>query len=104
MLRVVEFRNGTSWHWMKDYVFANGRHLASVSAAEGVRHVYLDHLGSIRQLSDACGHYVGYHAYFPFGEAAPPIAHGGEAMKFTGPSPALSASGSRTSYSVPVSR
>ena len=83
MLRVVEFRNGTSWHWMKDYIYANGRHLGTVSAAEGERHFSLDHLGSIRLITNPQRTMVGYHAYYPFGEEAG-TAWDGEVMKFTG--------------------
>ncbi len=40
------------WQWKKDYVY-RGASLSNIVAAEGVRDVHLDHLGSIRYVSDA---------------------------------------------------
>jgi len=49
-----------------------------------LRHLYTDHLGTPRLVTDASGNQVAYHAYYPFGEEATNPVQDEERMKFTG--------------------
>ena len=76
--------NGATWSWARDYVWREGQALAVIDSA-GTRHFALDHLGSVRLItnSDAGKTMWGYHAYYPFGEEAN-TAWDAERIKFTG--------------------
>ena len=84
VLRVFDL-TGTTWSWVKDYIYRGGLHLAEVESGFPTepRHFSLDHLGTIRLITRNTGTYVNYHAYYGFGEEAATTADG-EAMKFTG--------------------
>jgi RHS repeat-associated protein len=56
-----------TWTWDRDHVWRNGQLLATVSPS-GTEQFHLDHLGTPRVVTDAAGHKIGYHAYYPFGE------------------------------------
>ncbi len=73
-----------TWSWVKDYIWADGRLIASVDRDDGVRHFHLDHLGTPRAISDRCGDLVGEHHYFPFGKEALGWWWDSEPLKFTG--------------------
>jgi RHS repeat-associated protein len=81
VLRTYEY-NGTDWTWAKDYIYRNGLHLAAETPAE-TKHFTLDHLGSIRVVSDGNGVYKAYHTYYGFGDEAN-TTWDDEVMKFTG--------------------
>ncbi len=84
VLRIEEL-TGTTWTWVKDYVYRGGLLLAEVESGYPTepRHFSLDHLGSVRLITKNTGTYVNYHAYYAFGEEAGTTADS-EAMKFTG--------------------
>ena len=71
------------YQWTNDYVYANGRLLASVNTA-GVRHQHPDHLGTPRLLTDANGLAVAAHKYYPFGEEMTVPDGDPSRMRFTG--------------------
>jgi RHS repeat-associated protein len=81
VLRTYELEDGV-WTWTKDYIYRAGQLLASETPA-GTNHFTLDHLGSIRVVTDGSGAYLKYHVYYPFGEEAG-TEWEDEAMKFTG--------------------
>ena len=59
---------GQQWSWKKDYVYRDGPLLASVSAAAGIHHYTLDHLGTPRLVTNRCGERVAQLNYAPFGQ------------------------------------
>ena len=82
-----EFREapspGANFSWTRDYVRRDGQLLAKVEPTPvDTQHMHLDHLGSVRMVTDGSGSVVSTHHYYPFGEEA--TASGTEPMKFTG--------------------
>jgi RHS repeat-associated protein len=79
-----------TYSWVKDYIHANGKLLATIDDEHGTRHYHPDHLGSPRVITDASGSLitddwgepVGLNAYSPFGIQL--IGENGERLKFTG--------------------
>jgi len=82
VLRVYREASGV-WTWIQDYVYRDGAHLATVDSA-GTRHFHLDHLGSIRLITNSSGSQVALHTYYPFGQEATSTGQDNERMKFTG--------------------
>jgi RHS repeat-associated protein len=72
--------------WARDYVWRDGRLLASVAPGNVIQHYHLDHLGTPRVVSNATGVRIGEHAYYPFGAELTLTPHElpEELMKFTG--------------------
>jgi RHS repeat-associated protein len=67
-----------------DYVFRGDLLVGANTLNESVRHYGLDHLGTVRLVTNDIGEVVAQHTYFPFGrEATAPVA-GAEVMRFTG--------------------
>jgi RHS repeat-associated protein len=66
------FGSGQSqWRWVKDYVY-RGVQLSNTISSAGVRDIHVDHLGSVRFVTDANGQLVTAETssgtkYFPFG-------------------------------------
>jgi RHS repeat-associated protein len=58
-----------TWVWDQDFVYANGQLVggAREEAFGGRRHYHLDHLGSVRLISDQSRMSIGRHDYYPFG-------------------------------------
>jgi len=71
------------WSWEKDYVYRDGSLLATIDST-GTKHVHLDHLGSIRLITNSSGSQVALHTYLPFGQEATGTTQDSERMKFTG--------------------
>jgi RHS repeat-associated protein len=82
VLRVYREASGV-WTWLQDYVYRDGAHLATVDST-GTRHFHLDHLGSIRLITNSSGSQVALHTYYPFGQEATSTGQDNERMKFTG--------------------
>ncbi len=79
-----DYKNlGGSWSVDRDYVYRGDQLLAAVTPT-GVQHFHLDHLGSVRFITNASGQGLAYHAYFPFGEEATNPTKDTERMKFAG--------------------
>lgn len=97
LLRDAEYLPGAEaesrWRWLKDYVHRGGGLLASFApitgedgtlVGEAERHYHLDHLGTVRAISNQGGFLESAHKYLPFGEE---IAAGditSERLRFTG--------------------
>jgi RHS repeat-associated protein len=73
------------WAWLKDYFYGGSRLIAS-QAPSGGRHYHLDHLGTVRAISDTNGNLVNgtNYQYLPFGEEASAVPPAGERLRFTG--------------------
>ncbi len=79
-----DYKNGAGgWSVDRDYVYRGDQLLAAVTPT-GVQHFHLDHLGSVRFITNASGQGLAYHAYFPFGEEATNPTKDTERMKFAG--------------------
>jgi RHS repeat-associated protein len=75
---------GPSWSVDRDYVYREGLLLAALTPT-GAEHYSLDHLGTPRLITDAAGHRIGYHVYWPFGEEwSSGNGQEGNPLKFTG--------------------
>ncbi|MGB5389008.1 MAG: RHS repeat-associated core domain-containing protein, partial [Thermoanaerobaculia bacterium] len=69
------------WFWERDHVYRDGQLLAEVGELN-VLHRHVDHLGSLRQVTDEQGIWQEDHAYLPFGEEVP--ASSRVPLQFTG--------------------
>ena len=58
-----------AWEWMEDYVYGEGRLLAGQRETffRGKRHFHIDHLGTIRLITDQNTRLISRHDFFPFG-------------------------------------
>ena len=81
-----DFRQqGGNWSIERDYVYRDGLLLAALKTGGAVEHYSLDHLGTPRLVTDAAGHKIGYHVYWPFGEEwSPGNPQEASPLKFTG--------------------
>ena len=64
------------WIWDQDHVYAGGRIVASAreDRCGGTRHFHLDHLGSVRMITNQSRLRLGLHDYYPFGvERSSPV-------------------------------
>jgi uncharacterized protein RhaS with RHS repeats len=61
-------QTGSTWSVDRDYVYRDGLLLAALKPSGAVEHYSLDHLGTPRLVTDASGHRIAYHVYWPFGE------------------------------------
>ena len=78
-------QSGSTWSVERDYVYRDGLLLAALKSGGAVEHYSLDHLGTPRLITDAAGHKIGYHVYWPFGEEwSAGSAQDGSPVKFTG--------------------
>jgi RHS repeat-associated protein len=90
VLREYQVRPGDGpghWQWAKDYIYANGKLLASEAPSPtGLRHYHLDHLGTPRVITDGAGTplYGSPYYYFPFGDEAGIEPPSNERLRFTG--------------------
>lgn len=67
----------------QDYVYREGLLLAGAISTGEQRHFDVDHLGSVRLVTDGFGNQLGFHRYYPFGKEHTALQEG-ERMKFTG--------------------
>jgi RHS repeat-associated protein len=78
-------QTGATWSVDRDYVYRDGLLLAALKPTGAVEHYTLDHLGTPRLVTDASGHTIGYHIYWPYGEEwSPGTAQEASPLKFTG--------------------
>jgi RHS repeat-associated protein len=79
-----EYSAHAGWTVDRDYVYRGDKLLAAVTP-QGTRHFHLDHLGSVRQVTNASAAQVAFHAYYPFGREATTLGQDNkEQMQFTG--------------------
>jgi RHS repeat-associated protein len=77
------FTKSASTYTWQDYVYRGGQLLGAQDSNGNVTHFDVDHLGSVRLISDANGGRVDYREYWPYGQPATPPASS-ERMSFTG--------------------
>jgi RHS repeat-associated protein len=80
------WKQGSEWRWMQDYIYRDGKMLASESNDQfKTLHYHLDHLGTPRLITGNGGAEVARHTYYPFGEEAPGTTpEVAEPKRFTG--------------------
>jgi RHS repeat-associated protein len=83
VLRDFSSNNGT-WSIAEDYIYRNGLLFAGYLGTGQRRHFALDHLGTVRLVTNTAGTQTGYHVYYPFGEEATAFDAGADPMQFTG--------------------
>jgi RHS repeat-associated protein len=71
------------WSVERDYIY-RGATLLAAETPQGRRHFHPDHLGTPRLITNATGHQVAFHTYYPFGEEATAPNQDAERLKFTG--------------------
>ncbi|MGB5162976.1 MAG: RHS repeat-associated core domain-containing protein [Thermoanaerobaculia bacterium] len=71
----------SSWYWILDYVYRDAQLLAEIDGGE-LLHLHVDHLGSLRQVTDTAGEVVEDHDFLPSGEEITPPTT--ERLLFTG--------------------
>lgn len=72
-----------TWNTFQDYVYRGDKVLASVLSSGAQRHFDVDHLGSVRLVTDAAGLSIGVHRFFPYGKENTGLQEA-ERMKFAG--------------------
>ncbi len=84
VLRVFkEFQSSGTWMWTRDYVWREGKLLASVKDGGATEHYHLDHLGNPRMVTGAGKQTLWRHDFYPFGEEFQPTEVT-DTMRFTG--------------------
>jgi RHS repeat-associated protein len=63
-----EYQAHVSWSTFEDYVYRGDQPLAGLPSSGEQRHFDLDHLGTIRLVTNAAGNATGVHRYYPFGK------------------------------------
>lgn len=76
--------NAGAWSVAEDYIYRNGLLFAAYLGNGQRRHFALDHLGTVRLVTNTVGAQTGYHVYYPFGEEATPFDPNADRMQFTG--------------------
>jgi RHS repeat-associated protein len=69
-----------AWSWKEDEIW-RGTSLLATESQTGARHIFVDHLGSPRFLTDSVGQYVGSVSFSAFGAGG---ASGVGSLQFTG--------------------
>ncbi len=76
-------RSWAGFDFEQDYVYRDGTLLA-ILYPESTSHVFPDHLGTPRLITDSAGNELAFHVYRPYGEELSVLGQDAERMKFTG--------------------
>jgi RHS repeat-associated protein len=76
--------NNGAWSIAEDYLYRDGLLFAGYLGTGQRRHFALDHLGTVRLVTNTAGTQTDYHVYYPFGEEATPFDANADRMQFTG--------------------
>ena len=76
--------NNGAWSVAEDYLYRDGQLFAGYLGTGQRRHFALDHLGTVRLVTNTAGTPTDYHVYYPFGEEATPFDSNADRMQFTG--------------------
>ena len=76
--------NGVAnWSWKEDWIW-RGSVLLGAATPQGNRHFDVDHLGSVRLITDDAKNVLSRHQYWAYGEEATSGSQDAEVMKFAG--------------------
>jgi RHS repeat-associated protein len=78
-----QYNSHLGWGSYEDLVYRDGLLLAGLLSDGQQRHFDVDHLGSVRLITDAAGNQAAFHQYYPFGKEQTALQEG-DRMKFTG--------------------
>jgi RHS repeat-associated protein len=78
-----QYNSHVAWGNYEDYVYRDGLLLAGLLSDGQQRHFDVDHLGTVRLVTDAAGNQVAFHRYYPFGKEQTALQEA-DRMKFTG--------------------
>lgn len=78
-----QYNSHLGWNNYEDYVYRDGLLLAGYFSTGQQRHFDVDHLGTVRLVTNVAGNQVGSHTYYPFGKELTALQEG-DVMKFTG--------------------
>jgi RHS repeat-associated protein len=78
-----QYQADLGWGSYEDFVYRDGLLLAGLLSSGQQRHFDVDHLGSVRLITDAAGNQSAFHRYYPFGKEHTALQEG-DRMKFTG--------------------
>ncbi|HET9225497.1 MAG TPA: RHS repeat-associated core domain-containing protein [Thermoanaerobaculia bacterium] len=78
-----QYNSHLGWSNYEDYIYRDDKLLANYLSGGQRRHFDVDHLGSVRLVTNLAGNQVGFHRYFPFGKENTTLQEG-DRMKFTG--------------------
>ena len=80
---IRQYNAHLGWGNYEDYVYRDGLLVAGLLSDGTQRHFDVDHLGSVRLVTDAAGNQVAFHTYYPFGKELTALQEA-DRMKFTG--------------------
>lgn len=63
-----EYQAHVSWSTFEDYIYRGDQVLAGFLSSGAQRHFDLDHLGTIRLVTNVAGNAAGTHRYYPYGK------------------------------------
>jgi RHS repeat-associated protein len=78
-----QYDSHVSWGTYGDYIYRDGVLFANFLSDGQRRHFDVDHLGTVRLVTNSAGNQVGLHTYYPFGKENTALQEG-DRMKFTG--------------------
>jgi RHS repeat-associated protein len=78
-----QYNSHLGWGNYEDYVYRGSFLLAGLLSTGQQRHFDVDHLGSVRLVTDAAGNQTGLHTYYPIGKEQTGLQEA-DRMKFTG--------------------
>jgi RHS repeat-associated protein len=82
--RVIRQYNAQlGWGNYEDYVYRDRHLLAGLLSNGQQRHFDVDHLGTVRLVTDAAGNQIAFHRYYPYGKEHTALQET-DRMKFTG--------------------
>ncbi len=77
------YNSHLGWTDYEDYIYRDDKLLANYLSGGQRRHFDVDHLGSVRLVTNLAGNQVGFHSYYPYGKEQTALQEG-DRMKFTG--------------------
>jgi RHS repeat-associated protein len=77
----TSWNGGSSW---EDMIYRGPVLLAGLLSTGAQRHMDVDHLGTVRLITNFVGNPNAYHLYYPYGQEATYFGQDGERFKFTG--------------------
>jgi|HubBroStandDraft_3_1064219.scaffolds.fasta_scaffold01115_3 RHS repeat-associated protein len=76
--------NWSSGNFWEDLIYRGNQPMAGYFSSGQQHHFDVDHLGTVRLITNVAGGSIAYHAYFPYGQEATAFNLDSERMKFAG--------------------
>jgi RHS repeat-associated protein len=78
-----QYNSHLGWGNYEDYVYRGSALLAGLLSTGEQRHFDVDHLGTVRLVTDAAGNQTAFHRYYPYGKEQTAVQEA-DRMRFTG--------------------